>query len=93
MTAWGSDGAEFTNEYVRESLIGNPLGWVLATQKGAKTFALCDCFPTIEAMERDPFFLRFIQRIGIHHATVMIFWREKRMKSSLLLALACFMAA
>ncbi len=76
MTAWGSDGAEFTNEYVRESLIGNPLGWVLATKPGVKSFPLCDCYPSIEAMERCPFFQRFIQRIGIYHATVMPFWRE-----------------
>lgn len=76
MTAWGSDGAEFTNEYVRESLIGNPLGWVLATKPGVKSWPLCDCYPSIEAMERCPFFQRFIQRIGIYHATVMIFWRE-----------------
>jgi DNA-binding CsgD family transcriptional regulator len=76
MTAWGSDGAVFTNEYVRESLIGNPLGWVLATKPGVKSWPLCDCYPNIEAMERDPFFLRFIQGIGIYHATVMIFWRE-----------------
>lgn len=76
MTAWGSDGAQFTNEYVRASLIGNPLGWVLATHKGVKSFPLCDCYPNLEAMERDPFFIRFCKRIGTYHATVLIFWRE-----------------
>ena len=76
MIAWGSDGVVFSNDYVQASLRGNPLGWVLATQPGAKTFALCDCYPDLAAMERDPFFLRFIQGIGIYHATVMIFWRE-----------------
>lgn len=74
--AWGSDGSTFTNEYLRESLIGNPLGWVLAMKPGVKTWALCDCYPSIEAMERDPFFIRFIQGIGIYHATTMIFWRS-----------------
>ena len=74
--AWGSDGSTFTNEYVRESLIGNPLGWVLATKPGVKTWALCDCYPSTGEMERDPFFIRFIQGIGIYHATVLIFWRE-----------------
>ncbi len=74
--AWGSDGVVFTNDYLRESLIGNPLGWVLATQKGAKTFPLCDCYPDLAAMERCPFFRRFIEGIGIYHATVIIFWRE-----------------
>jgi DNA-binding CsgD family transcriptional regulator len=74
--AWGSDGSTFTNEYLRESLIGNPLGWVLATKPGVKTFPLCDCYPSTEAMERDPYFIRFIQGIGIYHATSMIFWRE-----------------
>lgn len=74
--AWGSDGSTFSNEYLRESLIGNPLGWVLATKPGVKTWALCDCYPSIEAMESDPFFIRFIQGIGIYHASTMIFWRE-----------------
>lgn len=76
MKAWGSDGRIFTHDPVREGLIGNPLNRVLATQPGIKTFALCDCYPSIEAMESDPFFIRFIQGIGIYHATAMVFWRE-----------------
>ncbi len=74
--AWGSNGRTFTNEYVRESLQGNPLGWVLATKPGVKVHTLRACYPSDEAMERDPFFIRFIRGIGIQHACVMIFWRE-----------------
>jgi DNA-binding CsgD family transcriptional regulator len=74
--AWGSDGSVFDNEYLRASLQGNPLGWVLATKPGVKTHTLRDCYPTEEAMESDPFFINFIQRIGLRHACPLIFWRE-----------------
>jgi DNA-binding CsgD family transcriptional regulator len=73
---WGSDGSTFSEEYLRDSLVGNPHRYILAANPGLKVWRLSDCYASEAAMEDCPFFIRFIQRIGMRHAVALFFWNE-----------------
>jgi DNA-binding CsgD family transcriptional regulator/PAS domain-containing protein len=75
--AWGTDGREFSEEWLRGHHANNPAFPVLVSQPGRKVLRLRDCFPDEKAMLRSRFFRDYMAPIDTRHAVALFFWNDR----------------
>lgn len=75
--AWGTDGREFSEEWLRGHHANNPAFPVLMAQPGRKVLRLRDCFETERAMLRSRFFRDYMAPIDTRHAVALFFWNDQ----------------
>jgi len=73
---WGSDGSNFSDDFVRDSIRDNPHWHVFVENPGMKIRTLSSNYSSTEEMERCPYFKKYIEGMGMRHSVVMLFWND-----------------